>query len=181
MLIVIWNTPQLICGRTEFQKQMRGTFGRTSKIIGFSSPVGKSQKYADNRPHAGKFKNSARFQLWRNRILESHGQRAYSWASWQMLTMAILNTGVSAESIGLGVSSSTAKSFGFCFYAGQDKTKTKRFWLSRGGKAVSCSPALSIAEPLCASWKPRTIEKNDLHNYSDFTNNRNSIIWIYGF
>lgn len=54
--------------------------------------------------------------------------------------MAILNAGVSAESIGLGVSTSTAKSFGFCFYAGQDKTKTKRFWLLRDGKASACQP-----------------------------------------
>ena len=52
--------------------------------------------------------------------------------------MAIRNAGVSAESIGLGLTSGTAKSFGFCFYAGQDKIKTKRFWLiaRRNGNRV---------------------------------------------
>jgi len=36
---------------------------------------------------------------------------------------------------GLGLPKNTAKSFGFCFYAGQDKNKTKRFWLQLAGKA----------------------------------------------
>jgi len=54
--------------------------------------------------------------------------------------MAIRNAGISAYTKGLGLSNGTAKSFGFCLYAGQDKTKTKRFWLSRGGKADACRP-----------------------------------------
>ncbi|SDF25132.1 hypothetical protein SAMN05421636_1312 [Pricia antarctica] len=58
------------------------------------------------------------------------------------------NAGVSAYPKGLGVFSGTAKSFGFCFYAGQDKTKTKRFSLSHGGKAGAFDPALHIAMAL---------------------------------
>ena len=59
------------------------------------------------------------------------------------VTKPIPNAGLSRETIGLGVPMGTAKSFGFCFYAGQIKLKQKDFAIAwwKG----SCVPA-----PHCA-------------------------------
>lgn len=48
------------------------------------------------------------------------------------------NAGLNVESIGLSLFPDTAKFFGFGFYTGQDKTKTKKFILSLGKRVVVC-------------------------------------------
>ena len=67
--------------------------------------------------------------------------------------MNIRNAGLGAVSIGLGVSSNTAKSFGFCFYAGQDKTKTKRFWLIARPNGSRVQPRTAHIRDRCPQYK----------------------------
>jgi hypothetical protein len=66
-----------------------------------------------------------------------------------LVTIPIANRAVSAESIGLGVFTKSAKSFDLAFREIKDKNKIQKLWLRALGKVKCVSAALlAIAAPL---------------------------------